>query len=104
MSDDEKREVRAIVRTYKKDGEDKNVYATVGTAWVSPHATTITIQLDTLPIAKDWNGKLYINKPYEPKQDSRPMPTSTVMDEAYKDKLPNDSEADKPIDLTEIPF
>lgn len=78
---DEKRDVRAIVRTYKKDGEDKNVYANVGTAWVSPHASTITIQLDTMPIAKDWNGKLYINKPYEPKE-----------------------EADKPNEPTGVPF
>lgn len=63
----ERRDVRAIVRSYKdkETGEDKNVYQTVGTAWVSPHASTITVQIETLPISKDWNGKLYINKPYE---------------------------------------
>lgn len=92
MKDSDRRDVRAIVRTYKdkETGEDKNVYLTVGTAWVSPHASTITIQLDTLPISKDFNGKLYINKPYEPKSTES------------KDSLPDID--DKPINLSDIPF
>lgn len=103
MSDDERRDVRAVVRTYRKDGEDKNVYANVGSAWVSPHASTITVQLDTLPIGKDWNGKLYINRPYEPKGD-KPLQQHQVLDEARKDELPDDG--DEPIDWdkTVIPF
>ncbi len=106
MSNDEKRDVRAIVRTYKdKDtGEDKNVYANIGTAWVSPHASTITIQLDTLPISKDFNGKLYINRPYEPKGDTTPLKQHEVFDQVHKDNLPDDDIEDKPIDLSKIPF
>jgi len=93
MSDqDERREARAIVRTYKDtDGKDKNVYQTVGTAWVSPHASTITIQLETIPIGKDWNGKIYINEPYEKKQDK-------------PDNLPTEEDMEKPIKLSEVPF
>lgn len=66
----ERRDVRAIVRSYfdKEENKEKNFYQTVGTAWVSPHGSVITIQLDTLPIDKDWNGKLYINKHYEKKE------------------------------------
>ena len=74
MTENERRDVIAIVRSYKdkETGEDKNVYQTVGTAWVSPHASTITVQVETLPINKDWNGKLYINKPYEKKEQNEP--------------------------------
>lgn len=89
---DERREVRAIVRTYKKDGEDKNVYATVGTAWVSEHGSKISLQIESLPIAKDWDGRLFINKPYEPKGGK-----STV------DIVVSDI-GDEPINLNDIPF
>ncbi len=68
---DEKRDVRAKIRTYKdKDtGEDKNVYATVGTAWVSEHGSKIVISLDSVPVGTEWGGKLFINKPYEKKEE-----------------------------------
>jgi hypothetical protein len=95
MSDkDERRDVRAIVRTYfdKEENKDKNVYQTVGTAWVSPHESTITVQLDSVPVGKDWNGKLYINKPYEKKEEKK-----------SEDVILEDID-DSPIDLSEIPF
>jgi hypothetical protein len=100
---DEKRDVRAVVRTYfdKATNKDKNVYQTIGTAWVSPHESTITIQIDCLPLSKDWNGKLFINKPYDKKEDTAPMPKSVVTDAIYADNLPD---MDKPISLSEIPF
>ena len=98
---DERREARAIVRTYKdSDGKDKNVYQTVGTAWVSPHASTITIQLETIPIGKDWNGKIYINKPYE-KSDKEL--THDFNKQITQDVILEDID-DKPIDLSVIPF
>jgi len=103
---DGKRDVRAVVRTYIKDGETKNVYQTIGTAWVSPHESTISIQLDCLPINKDWNGKLFINKPYEKSDDKTLMPQSTVTDAVYKntsDVILEDID-DKPISLDSIPF
>jgi len=105
---DERREVRAIVRTYLKDGESKNVYATVGTAWVSPHASTITVQIDSLPISKDFNGKLYLNKPYEPK-DNQPVihKTDNELTDDFNRTMTQDNlptEDDEPINLKDIKF
>ena len=84
---DERRDVRAKVRTYKdkETGEDKNVYSTVGTAWVSEHGSKIVINLDSVPVG-DWDGRLFINKPYEKKE---------------KDTVLNEDEV---LDLSEIPF
>ena len=64
----ERREVKAIVRKYEKDGEEKNYYITVGTAWVSEHGSKISIQLDAVPVSEEWNKKLYVFKPYEKEQ------------------------------------
>lgn len=64
----ERREVKAIVRKYEKDGEEKNYYMTVGTAWVSEHGSKISIHLDAIPVSKQWNKKLYVFKPYEKEQ------------------------------------
>ena len=103
---DERRDVRAVVRTYKdNDGKDKNVYQTIGTAWVSPHESTITVQIETLPISKDWNGKLFINKPYEKKDGKYDKDIETVkaIGEVKKDVVLEDID-DKPIDLSELPF
>jgi len=96
---DDRRDARAIVRTYKDtDGKDKNIYQTIGTAWVSPHGSTVTIQLETLPISKDWNGKIYINEPYEKKE---PQSESHAFNKKVHDKLPDD---DAILQLKEIPF
>lgn len=88
---DEKRDVRAKVRTYQKDGETKNVYITVGTAWVSEHGSKISIALDSVPVSPEWDGKLYINKPYEPKTE-----------QPQRDKIAEVT--DEPISLDGIPF
>jgi hypothetical protein len=98
---DERREVRAKVRAYEKDGETKNVYATVGTAWVSEHGSKISIQLETVPVTPEWDGRLFINKPYENK-DSTPIKQHEVI-EKTRDNLP-DYDFDKPISLQDIPF
>jgi hypothetical protein len=100
-NNEERRDARAIVRTYKDDeGKTKNVYQTIGSAWVSPHASTITVQIETMPISKDWNGKIYINAPYEKKSES---PTHELNKQIHKDVVLEDID-DKPIDLTEVPF
>jgi len=101
MSNDEKRDIRTIVRSYEKDGEIKNIYQTIGTAWVSEHGSKITVQIETLPIFKDWNGKCWIDKPYEKKDDKE---LTHEFNKIATDNLPDDDEADKPIDLSEIPF
>lgn len=100
---DEKRDVRAVVRTYKgDDGKDKNIYQTIGTAWVSPHESTITVQIETLPISKDWNGKLYINKPYEKKETDYSKDVEVL--KTIKDVLPTDEDMEKPIKIEDVPF
>lgn len=97
---DERRDVRAVTRTYEKDGETKNFYQTVGTAWVSEHGSKISLQLEALPINKEWDGRLYINKPYEPKDKDLTHEFNKIV----TDKLPDDKEVDKPVDLSKIPF
>ena len=93
---DEKRDVRAITRTYEKDGETKNFYQTVGTAWVSEHGSKISVQLETIPINQDWDGRLFISKPYEPVK--KPLTQGEVLDEVMPHK------EDDPISLSKIPF
>jgi len=79
-------DIRAKVRTYKdnKTGEEKNVYATIGSAWIGEKTNSIT--LDTIPV--NWDGKAFLNEPYE-KQP--------------KDVAPVDID-DKEIDLNSLPF
>ena len=87
---DERREVRAKIRTYEKDGETKNVYMTIGSAWVSEHGSKISIALDAIPVSQDWDKRLYINKPYEPKAQPQRDKVAEVPDE--------------PINFDNIPF
>ena len=102
MSNDERREVRAKVRTYKdkETGEDKNVYTTVGTAWVSEHGSKISIQLESVPVTPEWDGRLFINKPYEKKD--QPMTQSAALN-GGKEITPDEID-DKPVDLSSLPF
>lgn len=90
-------DIRAKVRTYKdKMGEDKAVYATIGSAWIGDKTNSIT--LDMIPV--NWDGKAFLNEPYE--KDSTPLKQHEVLNHA--DVLPdNDTAGDKP-DLSEIPF
>jgi len=95
---DERREIRAKIREYEKDGEKKNYYATIGTAWVSEHGSKIKVQLDTVPV--NWDGAFFINKPYEKKDE--PMTQAQALNNG-KDVVLEDID-DKPIDMSEIPF
>jgi len=101
MSNDERREVRARIRQYEKDGEKKWFYQTVGTAWVSEHGSKISLQLDTVPVSPEWDGKFYINKPYE-KKDEKEL-THDLNKKMTEDIVLDDID-DKPIDLSKIPF
>lgn len=98
----ERREVKAIVRKYEKDGEEKNYYITVGTAWVSEHGSKISIQLDAVPVSEEWNRKLYVFKPYEAKEQSGYEKAKEAR--ANLDKEPEYTVDDEPIDLENIPF
>jgi hypothetical protein len=94
---DERREVRAKIRTYKdkQTGDDKNFYATIGTAWVSEHGTKIKVSLDTTPV--NWDGTFFINEPYEKKE---PKSETHAFNKQVHDKLPDDDA----ITLETIPF
>lgn len=90
-------DIRAKVREYKdnKTGEVKNVYATIGSAWVGDK--TNSISLDTIPV--NWDGKAFLNEPYE---KDKPMSQAQAVN-GGKDVVLEDIE-DKPISLDSIPF
>jgi len=107
--DDHKPQLYADLRVktgeYEKDGKTKNRYAEIGVLFASPHFNNMYMQIDTLPISKDWDGRIYVNprEIVKPKDDN-PMPQSAVMDKAFEDKLPTDDEGDKAPDYSKIPF
>lgn len=76
--------------TYEKDGETKNRYHTIGKVFVSPHLSRMSILL--LPTAT--SDERWLNA-YEDEKFENPL---------KGDKLPSDSDIEKPVDLGEIPF
>ena len=100
---EERRDVRAKVREYIKDGETKSVYATIGGADVSDHGSVIKVYIDSLPLKFD--GRLYINKPYEKKEEGKFDNDIKIVEDIGKAKenVLEDID-DKPINLSEIPF
>ena len=98
---DDRREVRAKIRTYKdkQTGENKNFYATIGTAWVSEHGTKIKVSLDTTPV--NWDGTFFINEPYKKKE---PKSETHAFNKQVNDNLPADDELEQPISQNDIPF
>lgn len=87
-------DLRVKTGTYEKDGKQKNRYAVVGVLFASPHFSNMYMQIDSLPLSKDWDGRVYVN-PREKK------PGSDVTQK--KDIVPEDI-PDGPIDLSQIPF
>ena len=112
--DDHKPKLYARLRVktgeYKTDdGKMKNRYADVGVLFASPHFNNMYMNLDTLPISKDWDGRIFVNPIEENRnvkaddfKDDTPLKQHEVLNHA--DVLPDDDTAgDKP-DLSEIPF
>lgn len=91
-------DIRAKVRTYKdtKTGEEKNVYATIGTAWIGEK--TNSIQLDTVPV--NWDGKAFLNEPYE---KEKPLQQHEVIAQS-NDVVPDDISDDLKEQLAKLPF
>lgn len=87
--------ITAITGTYKKDGEDKNRYLTIGTLFQrlddnENPTNKMVMKLDTYPLPNE-NGEVWVNiYPIQKKGDS--------------DDSGNQEIDDKPIDLSEIPF
>lgn len=98
--------LRVKTGEYESEGKTKNRYAEVGVLFASPHFNNMYMQLDTLPINKDWDGRIFIN-PIDESRSNKSEPTSPTHEfnkEITKDNLPTDENMKKPIDLNSIPF
>lgn len=102
MAEFETRDIVAPIGKYtNREGEEKNEYIKIGTARVSEHGSQIQLFIKSTPL--NWDGRAYVNKPYEKKgDDNRPMTQAQALN-GGKDVVLEDID-DKPIDLSEIPF
>ena len=102
---DTKLYARLRVKTgeYTQDGKTKNRYSDIGVMFASEHFNNMFLQIDTLPVSKEWDGRVFVN-PIEEKKEDRPLKQHEVLEKA-RDVAPTDID-DKPIDLSElhIPF
>jgi hypothetical protein len=92
--------LRARIGSYEQDGKSKNRYADIGVLFASPHFSNMYMQIDTLPISKDWDGRIYVNQ-IESKEDDKPLKQHEVISTVL---TKSDIDSDKPIDLADIPF
>ena len=102
MAEFEIRDVVAPIGKYtNRDGEEKTEYIKIGTARVSEHGSQIQLFIKSTPL--NWDGRGYVNKPYEKKSDGdKPMTQAQALN-GGRDVVLEDID-DKPIDLSEIPF
>lgn len=86
-------DIKVKIREYedKETGKTKGVYQKVGTLFTTPHMSRISIKLDVIPPLHTTDGWLNVYKNEEPEQ-------------APRDNAPSETDVDKPIDLSEIPF
>ena len=92
--------LRVKTGEYEQDGKSKNRYADIGVLFASPHFSNVYMQIDTLPISKDWDGRIYVNQ-IEQREDDKPLKQHEVISTVL---TKSDIDEDKPIDLSEIPF
>jgi hypothetical protein len=66
-----KYDIKFPARTYKVQGVDKTYWTTHGTLWVDDKTQKMTIQLDSLPLYKDFTGKMWVfeQSEFAPKND-----------------------------------
>jgi len=56
-------DLKAKVRDYQaKDGKTKGIYVKVGTLFASPHLSHMFINIEALPVGKDWDGTVSVFK------------------------------------------
>jgi hypothetical protein len=55
-----KYDIKFPARIYKVQGVDKTYWTTHGTLWVDDKTHKMTIQLDSLPLYKDFTGKMWV--------------------------------------------
>jgi len=61
------KDLRVVVGTYEKNGEQKNRYATVGAVFEGSKG--MVAKLDLIPTNPEWDGTLFFNDPYEVKKE-----------------------------------
>lgn len=101
---------------YGEEGNKKNRYSDVGVLFASEHFNNMFIQLETLPINKDWDGRIFVNPieredtviQVEDPEGSGQTRSTIPLTQAQalnggKDVILKDID-DKPINLSEIPF
>jgi hypothetical protein len=77
-------DIKFPARTYKVQGVDKTYWTTHGTLWVDEKTRKMTIQLDSLPLYKEFTGKMWV---FEPDINS---PANKFGDGATYDGLPDE--------------
>jgi len=99
-------DLRVKTGTYEQDGKTKNRYADIGVLFASPHFNNMYMQIDTLPISKDWDGRIYVNPREQPKptvKDDKEL-THEFNKTMTQDNLPTDNDMATNIDISQIPF
>lgn len=91
--------LRVKTGEYEQDGKTKNRYAEIGVLFATPHFSNMYMNIDTLPVSKDWDGRVYVN----PIEENKIIQTADDV-VPKEDTLPTDDDMDKPASLDEIPF
>jgi hypothetical protein len=101
--------LRVKTGEYESDGKVKSRYSDIGVLFASPHFNNMYINIDTLPINKEWDGRIFVN----PIEENRTIQVEDFKDDKqlthdFNKKLTQDvileDIDDKPINLSEIPF
>ena len=79
-----KYDIKFPARTYQMQGVDKTYWTTHGTLWVDDKTKKMTIQLDSLPLYKDFTGKMWV---FEKSEYDSP---NSFGDGKTRDGLPDD--------------
>lgn len=103
--------LRVKTGEYESDGKTKNRYSDVGVLFASEHFNNMFIQLETLPLNKDWDGRIFVNPIEENKiiqtaddfPDEKHQQTHELNKRVSQDVVLEDID-DKPIELSKIPF
>ena len=88
-------DLRVKTGSYEKDGQTKNRYTTIGTLLSSPHHSNMVIRIEAMPVSKDWDGTIYVNKRDSWQQDATEDKTQDVV---------TTDNIDEPVKLEDIPF
>lgn len=94
--------LRVKTGSYEKDGKKKNRYSEIGVMFASPHFSNMYLQIETLPIGNEWDGRVYID-PIEQLDTIQTKSETHEFNKQTRDVVLEDIE-EGPIDLSKIPF